>query len=269
MAAAAIGAVLLWMGLSCEKAAVTPQGTATLEIYLTDAPAPYQAIWIDLEKVMVTVSSDSPADSGWTEIPLTRTGAYNLLSLTNGLDTLIATQQLPEGSVSEMRLVLGEGNYLVAADGSVAGLTISGALKDGLEIPVHAELHATSTTRLVLDIDGAASVLSTPSGYMLSPEIRSYERGTTGGMEGIVLPDSAIEGIRAISGADTATTLSDSSGYFQISGLRAGKYQVIFEADSASGYQTDTLEGARIQPGQLTRLDTVRLGLAPDSVHTQ
>lgn len=265
MAVAAACAVLLWMGLSCEKAAVTPQGTATLQIYLTDARAPYQAIWIDLEKIMVTVSSDSPADSGWTEIPLTRTGAYNLLSLTNGLDTLIATQQLPEGSVSEMRLVLGDDNYLVGTDGSVTGLKLSGALKEGLEIPVHAELHASSTTSLVLDIDGAASILSTPSGYMLSPEIRSYEKGTTGGMEGIVLPDSVLVGIRAISGEDTATALPDSSGYFQISGLHAGPYQVIFGADAASGYRSDTLEGVHIRPGQRIRLDTVRLAPLNDS----
>lgn len=266
-AAAAIGAVLLLAGLSCEKAAVTPQGTATLEIYLSDAPSPYQAIWIDIEKIMVTVSSDTPTDSGWTEIPMTRTGVYNLESLTHGLDTLIATQRLPEGSVSEMRLVLGGNNYLVGKDGALSPLSLSSPLADGLEIPVQAELHATSTTRLVLDIDGAASVLSTPAGYVLSPKIRSYEKGTTGGIQGVVLPDSVLMEVRVFSATDSARTVPDSSGYFQISGLGPGTYQVIFGAEPVSGYRNDTLESVSVRPGQLTRLDTVRL--VQDSTHVQ
>jgi hypothetical protein len=266
MAAVAIGAALLFGGLSCERAAVAPQGTATLEIYLTDAPAPFREVWIDVEKIMVTVSSDSPSDSGWMEVPLTRAGAYNLSGFTHGQDTLVASQKLPQGNISEMRLLLGSDNYLVMNDGSMAGLSLPSSVRDGMDIPVQAKLGPSGTVRLVLDIDAAASVISTPSGYQLSPAVRTYEKGSAGELEGVVLPDSAVAGIRAIAGGDTTATLPDSTGYFLFTGLKPGSYQVIFGTDSASGYRGDTLFNAGVEAARRLTLDTVWLPPAGDSL---
>lgn len=266
MATVAIGAALLFGGASCERAAVAPEGSATLDIYLTGASSPFKEVWIDVEKIMVTVSSDSPSDSGWMEVPLTRAGAYNLSGFNDGVDTLIASQKLPQGSVSEMRLLLGGNNYLIENNGSVASLSLPSSVKDGMDIPVQAKLDPSGTVRLVLDLDAAASVISTPSGYQLSPAVRTYEKGSAGELEGVVVPDSVVAGIRAIAGGDTTATLPDSTGYFLFTGLKPGSYQVIFGTDSASGYRGDTLFNAGVEAARRLTLDTVWLSPAGDSL---
>lgn len=259
--AALLAAAFLFAGLSCEKAETALQGSSTLEIYLTDTPSDYQALWIDIEQIMVTVSSDAPADSGWTGVPLTRPGLYNLSTLRNGRDTLLAAQHLPEGTVSKMRLVLGSDNRLVLKDGTVVPLDLPSDIRSGLDIPVHANLTRAATGRLVLDFDASRSVTATGSGYRFTPVIRSYEKGTLGDIEGVVLPDSAQAVVRAVDATDTLEAIPDTSGYFRIGGIKAGTYQLLFLADSTSGYQNDTLENMQVHTGSIIRLDTVRLSL--------
>lgn len=267
--AAVLAAAFLLAGLSCEKAETVPQGTATLEIYLTDAPGAYRALRLDLRKLLVTVSGGGK-DSGWTEIPLLRTGIYDLAPFGAPDDTLLATRQLPEGSVSEMRLVLGSRNQLVLQDGDTVSVNIPGELQDGVDIPVHTELTAYGTRRLVLDFDVAHSVTQTASDYVLTPEVRSYEKETTGGVEGIVLPDSVLTGIRAIQGTDTLHTLADSTGYFRFKGLASGTCRLAFLTDTASGYPGDTLDNIQVAAGEITRLDTLYLTPPPpDSLAEQ
>jgi len=83
--------------LSCNKSTSTGTGMGHLQVMLTDGPASYDAVYIDVDKVEVNVSSDSGAKSGWQTVPLLRPGVYNLLKFSNGIDTVLAaTDQLVE-----------------------------------------------------------------------------------------------------------------------------------------------------------------------------
>ena len=96
-------------------------GTGHLQVMLTDGPANYDAVNIDVEKVEVNISSDSGANSGadsgtnsgWQTVNLLRPGVYNLLKFSNGIDTLLAAADLPAGTISQMRLTLGDNNSVV------------------------------------------------------------------------------------------------------------------------------------------------------------
>lgn len=248
--------------VSCEKAQTPVQGGATLEIYLTDAPGNYKAVRLDIRQLLVTVSSEGPADSGWTEMPLSRAGVYDLMGFSGGRDTLLASQSLPQGTVSEMRLVPGTGSEVVLTDGSTQALDIPLSLETGFDVPVQAQLTTGSSVRLVVDIDVSRSVVETPTGYRFNPVIRTYEKGSGGTLEGTVLPDSAAATVRAVSGTDTVEALPDTTGLFRIAGLAPGSYQVFFLAAPASGYLNDTLSDQTVTAGAVTSLDSVVLAPA-------
>src|SRR5882762_48835 len=95
---------------SCNK---ENNATARLEVRLTDAPGDYQEVNIDIQDVQVN-ADDGNASSGWKSLNLNK-GVYNLMKLTNGLDTLLGEVQLPVGKVSQLRLILGSNNSIKVA----------------------------------------------------------------------------------------------------------------------------------------------------------
>ena len=84
--------------------------TSTLQVKLTDAPADWEEVNIDLKAVKVNFWDDS---TGWVTLE-TKDTIYNLLGLQNGLDTLIAQETFPTNTVREIRLVLGQNNTIKA-----------------------------------------------------------------------------------------------------------------------------------------------------------
>src|ERR1700731_1661535 len=88
--------------LSCKKSN-NSSGSGHLQVMLTDGSANYDAVYIDVEKVEVNVSSDSGTTTGWQTLDLLRPGVYNLLKFSNGIDTLLAAADLPAGTIAQMR----------------------------------------------------------------------------------------------------------------------------------------------------------------------
>ena len=140
--------------------------TSTLQVKLTDAPAGWEEVNIDLKAVKVNFWDDS---TGWVSLE-TKDTIYNLLGLQNGLDTLIAQETFPANTVREIRLILGENNT-IKANGQVYHLTIPSGSESGLKIKVNKKLSATIET-VVLDFDAGASVTQEQDGYKLRPVIR-------------------------------------------------------------------------------------------------
>lgn len=148
--------------IACNKDA----GTSTLHIRLTDAPAAYDEVNVDLKEVRVNFSDDS---TGWVTLQ-TKDTIYNLLGLQNGLDTLVASGTVPANTVKEVRLILGDNNT-IKVNGQLYPLTIPSGSTSGLKIKVNKKLNATLET-MVLDFDAGASVTDEADGYKLRPVIR-------------------------------------------------------------------------------------------------
>lgn len=139
--------------------------TSTLQIRMTDAPADWDEVNVDLQQVTVNFNGDTAA---W--IPMeTKAGVYNLLGLQNGLDTLIAQEDFPANTVNEIRLVLGNNNS-IKVDGQEYPLTIPSGSTSGLKIKVNKKLNADIET-LLIDFDAALSVQQETDGYKLRPVI--------------------------------------------------------------------------------------------------
>jgi len=234
---------------------------SSMNIYLTDAPADYKAVWIDIEQVMVKGNSDSSGNDGWVSVPLLRAGKYNLLDLRNGKDTLLGGVDLPAGKVSQIRLILGESNQLVLNDGTTVDLKTPSGQESGIKLDVDADLKAGIPYELVLDFDAARSIVKAGNSgqYILKPVIRTFAKAAGGGIQGVVLPDSANAHVMAISGSDTLGAIPDASGNYKFWGVPEGSYNLIFSADSTTGYKSDTINNIAVTVGNIATADTVRL----------
>ena len=152
--------------ISCSKD--EGNGTSTLQLRLTDAPTALDSVFVDILQVRVKLRDDSTSD-GWVDLN-TNAGIYNLLQLQNGVDTLLATGTLPNGTVKEIRFILGTRNRVVASGVSYP-LTIPSGAESGLKIKVDKKLNATIET-LLIDFDAALSIRQEGNGYKLRPVLK-------------------------------------------------------------------------------------------------
>lgn len=256
------GLALLVTGFTaCQKADTSSSsGPSKMDIYLTDAPGNYKAVWIDVQEVKVKASSDS-SDQGWISVPLLRPGLYNLLALSNGKDTILGGVTLPAGRISQIRLILGDSNSVVLKDGTVVPLKTPSAQQSGLKLNVDANLTAGIPYALVLDFDASRSIVEAGNSgkYILKPVIRTFAKAAGGAIQGVVLPDSAKAHITAISGTDTLGAIPDASGFYKFWGIAAGSYKLIFSPDTSTHYKADTLQNIAVTTGNVTTVDTVKL----------
>jgi len=112
--AAFIGLALITGVIACQKdSSENNGGKARLQVRLTDAPATYDAVNIDIQKVMINTSEDTSTTQGWVELPMLHPGVYNLLDFRNGIDTVLADMEVPAGRINQIRLILGNDNSVV------------------------------------------------------------------------------------------------------------------------------------------------------------
>jgi hypothetical protein len=228
--------------------------TATLHVRLTDAPADFDQVNIDIQGVQVN-SEAGDQTSGWRTLTV-ENGVYNLLELTNGLDTLLGVTELPAGKISQIRLILGTDNT-VMVNGELFPLSTPSAQQSGLKLNVNAQLKAGITYTILLDFDAALSVVEKGDGtYSLKPVIRAISEATSGAIEGTVTPLLAAPAIYVITGSDTvATAFTDVEGNFMLRGVPAGTYTVSFEPKE--GYTPLLKESVIVTIGNVTNLGTV------------
>ncbi|GAA4307528.1 hypothetical protein GCM10023143_14150 [Compostibacter hankyongensis] len=246
---------------ACERASNNTQ-PSRLSIYLTDGASRYSAVWIDLQKLYIVTGNGS--DSALWDLPLTKTGAYNLVGQPGGTDTLLTTKELPATNISKVRLVLGNDNKIVLKDGSMQPLVLPGgnAQETVLDLKVNLLLSPGGQYELVLDINLPRSIIpaADSSSYSLNPVIRTFPRGSNGKLSGTVAPAGICPQVLALTGNDTLLALPDSSsGNYLFPTALSGTYELRFMTDSLEGYRPDTLGNIQVTSGNTTEVDTMFL----------
>ena len=230
---------------------------AHLVVRLTDAPGDYQEVNIDIQDVQVNAGDD---DGGWKSLDI-REGTYDLLKLTNGLDTLLGETDLPAGRISQIRLILGSNNT-VRVDDRTENLATPSAQQSGLKVQVHADLKEGMVYEVLLDFDAARSIVATGNGaFKLKPVIRAIveERGAVetdgGAIEGSVEPVASNPAIHVIQGDDTVSTMVDNVGNFFVGDLTPGNYRVVFIP--IEGFLGEELTDVDVTAGDTTDVGVV------------
>ncbi|HLI92466.1 MAG TPA: DUF4382 domain-containing protein [Puia sp.] len=252
--------------LSCKKTASSGRnGTSHLQVMLTDGPATYDAVYIDIQQVEVNASADSNATdsgagSGWQTVPLLRPGVYNLLDFRNGMDTVLAAADLPAGKLSQIRLVLGDSNEVVIAGQSYPMKTPS-AQESGLKLNFSATLTPGIDYKLWIDFNASRSIVETGNGkFILKPVLRAYTAAIGGSIKGFVLPGAAMPEVWAIQGADTMLALADTTtGYYFFGGVNAGSWNLLFQPRDTSFADSSAM--VTVSTGVVTDAGTMNLRL--------
>lgn len=223
---------LLFIG-SCKKDKAINE-TGEMSVRMMDGPSPYgfQEVNIDVRSVEVHIANSF--DDGWHTLNTTA-GIYNILTLTNGLDTLLANAILPAGQVNSVRLNLGPNNSL-RFNNVVYPLSVPSGEESGLKIVIDEHIASAAPLLLYLDFDAGQSIVLNGNGtYHLKPVIHAFTARNTGTVTGTVsLPGPGIA-LAFTNGTRTHITYADAtSGHFMVRGLTAGVYSLtIFSANNA------------------------------------
>lgn len=243
---------------ACSKTG-TPGGTAKVDLRLTDAPGPFQHVYLDIQGIEFHTE-----ESGWQSADVLLPGIYDVLKLRNGVDSLIASATLPTGTLSQVRVILGDENSFVI-DGEQIPFKVPSGKQSGLKFNVHQELLSDGSYTVWTDFDVAKSIVETGNGaYIVKPVIRVFTELTNGRIEGVVAPMSPDYSVivTATSETDTATAIPNEDGYFLMSGLPEGNYTVIAEPDSTSGLAVSTVADVPVKFGIISDLGTLTLAPA-------
>ncbi len=233
-------------------------GKARFQVALTDDPGDFKAVYIDVQDVNINYSDSD--DNGWQTLAGFKRGRYNLLTLVNDKDTVLADAYINTGTVKEIRLVLGDNNWVVTNDGDSVHLQTPSGQSSGVKLKLNSDVVADVLYKLVLDFDVAKSIH--PAGgsgkYMLKPVIRGFMEAQGGAIKGAVLPDSVLTAVVVLNGADTVASTYTDHGAYVIKGVDAGTYSLHF-IPTDTLFNTAVKDGVSVALGQATAVDTVRL----------
>lgn len=164
--------LFVWVG--CEK----EEGTSQLTVKMTDAPAEYDSVLVDIQSVEVHYEDGEGPDGeeGWVTLA-TNAGIYNLLDLQNAVTVVLSDGVvIPSGKISQIRFVLGSNNSVVLPGGASFQLATPSAQQSGLKVNVHHELEPDHVYEITLDFDASQSIVVQGTGdYSLKPVITVHE----------------------------------------------------------------------------------------------
>jgi len=229
------------------------QGTSRMSVKLVDAPGDYDAVLIDVQEVIIKYNGGQEDVS----LGIIQPGVYDLLELTGGVSLLLFDDDVPAGSISQIRLVLGENNSIVV-DGETILLNTPSAQQSGLKIQVNETLEPGILYEFLLDFDVDESIVDLGNGgYNLKPVIRASTEAQSGAISGVVLPIGMQTLVTADNGVDQVSAYTNVLGEFVLSGVPEGTYTVTFEADIVLQLPPIVVENVVVAVGETTVMSTV------------
>ncbi|QEC42742.1 DUF4382 domain-containing protein [Pseudobacter ginsenosidimutans] len=289
------GAVIVLFSLvfyACSKNDSTeqqplPPGSQQVSLYLTDDPGFFDNVMVDIKSVKVLIDTcskdnrgdddddDDDDDNGrgnhhdwdddrndcvnWQSLEI-KPGVYDLLTLRNGTDTLLANGIIPKGKIRRIKIELGENNSLVK-DSITYPLKLWPGLSSTILISVKGgdwDEYQPDRFRLWLDFDVTRSVVRVRDGvFYLKPVIHLFTVKATGSVAGRIEPKDAWPVISVYNESDTAYALPWHNGQWKARGLKQGTYTVFVNA--SNGYSDTTITGVEVTAGKETNLNKIIL----------
>lgn len=253
------GLLSLMFFSSCDESSLNdPSGErASLEIRLIDGPADYEKVLIEVVDVQIKYQSGE-----WETLDEVNPDTYDLLELTAGVDALLGETELPAGELEEVRLILGDGNFL-QIDGELVDLKTPSAQQSGLKVKINETLEEGVSYTLVLDFDAGRSVVEAGNSgkYNLKPVIRAsleaVEEPVGAEISGILVPAEEFYLVLTPEMGDPITTYADDTGAFLFTGLEAGTYSLEINPPSMTTYEVKTIEDIVVGEGEMVDLGEI------------
>lgn len=249
---------------SCQKDVVKPEdadipaGQSQLQVMLTDDPSQiFDSIFIDIKMLEVKIK-DSAGREFWDTLAI-NPGVYNILRFRNGLDTLLASGNIPNGEVRKIRVTLGTNNYVMLNGVSIPlHLSSSGDAVITIDVNGHVDRIGNRRFRIWLDFDGHGSIRLHNGRLELKLHISHFCHSNSGEIEGEIKPSAAFPVVvTAIAGTDTLTAIPDHDGDFKIRGIKSATATIIITP--SNGYKDSVINNIQIRQGKETDLGKIVL----------
>ena len=268
--------------MACNKenslSAVTPVGQTQLSIYMMDDPIAFTKVLIDIKQVAVKIDTAAHREDNddnrqwnddyrgckngnsaiWDTLAITP-GVYDLLKLRNGTDTLLASGQVPNGKVLQVRITLGTNNSMYTDSVTSYPLHIIGT-RNYFDINVHRDdVAAISNAQLSLwfDFNLSKSIFFSNNQYWLKPELKPFNDKKRPKLEGRVLPEGAAGYVAVYNATDTLYAIPWINGYYQVRGVTAGSYSIYCKG--RNGYKDTTITNIAVASSGTTKAPTITL----------
>lgn len=255
----------------------------TISIRLVDAPGDYEAVNIEIVDVMIKMDNDSDDDNGWMSLDV-NTEIVNLLDFTGGFSKVLVERfPIPVGTLSQMRLVLGDGNTIVIKDSNdqdeTFDLKTPSGQQSGLKLKVNEQIEEGFTYDFILDFDVEKSIVhaGNSGNIILKPVIYASLEISSGIIEGVVTPND-VPSLVSVLVDDQGTpepeddfiisALTDETGKFALWGVPAGTYDVVATPiDENSNYTYGHALNVVVINGETTIInEPIELMLKPASI---
>ena len=267
--------------VACQKGDVRNNETSALKVYLTDHPADYDQVLVSITTVEAKIDTGKATckddrhgrrpeafdhdgddhrsrkdDFGFWQTLSFTPGSYDLLTLRNGVDTLLATGTVT-GTIRKIRL--GVNSVTVVKNGVSYPVVLDPAMQNYIYVHVHSkELDKSrDSSKVWVDFDVSRSIVEQNGKFYLRPVLKPFNDRNFGGLEGSVTPTDAGVVVNAYGSTDTATAIPDKRGNYCIRGLDGGNYKLVFDANN--GYIDTTINNVAVTAGRKTRVAAVVL----------
>ena len=255
----------------------------TISVRLVDAPGDYEAVNVEIVDVMIKMDDDSDDEAGWMSLEA-NTETVNLLDFTGGISKVLVDRfPIPAGTLSQMRLVLGDGNTIVIKNESDVDETFDlktpSAQQSGLKVKINALIEEGFTYDYVLDFDVDKSIVhaGNSGNIILKPVLYASAEVSSGIIEGTVSPIEEASMVSVLvddmgnedpNDDFVISAYTDETGAFALWGVPAGTYEVkAMPIDENSDYSYGVAMDVVVVNGEITTIvDPIELMLKPGSI---
>jgi hypothetical protein len=254
-----------------------------ISVRLVDAPGDFKAVNVEVLDVMIKMDDDSDGEGGWITLDVQNT-TVNLLDFTGGISQVLVDRfPIPAGTLSQMRLVLGDGNTIVIENDSEEDieyeLKTPSAQQSGLKLKVNTVIEEGFTYDFILDFDVEKSIIiaGNSGNIILKPVLYVSTEVSSGIIEGTIEP-SDVPSIASVLVDDKGTpetdddfiisAYTDENGSFTLWGVPEGTYEVLVTpVDSESDYIGGSATDVVVTKGNITIIaNPIELQFKPGSI---
>lgn len=269
--------------LSCDKDSESSKINVqepTISVRLVDAPGDYESVNVEIVDVMIKMNNDNIDENGWVSLE-SESGIVDLLDFTGGISKVLVDRfSVPAGTLSQMRLVLGDGNTIVIKDKNdedeAFDLKTPSAQQSGLKLKLNTVIEEGFSYDFILDFNVEKSIVhaGNSGNIILKPVLYVSAEVNSGIIEGTITP-SDVPAVASVLIDDNGTpetvddfvisSYTDSTGAFALWGVPAGTYDVIISpVNEESDYSNGIEVGVAVINGEVTTItEAIELILKP------
>ena len=258
-----------------------PTGIRNVNLFLSDAPADFKNVFVDIQQVEVKVDLDRTHEfdnsygdddedfddteevddyGRWVTLNFAPQ-TLDVLALRNGIERLLGNATVPT-RIRKVRFTLGQSSYLVDGDEKRFRMTLITERENLVYLRVKAadmDNTLAGNVDLRADFDLASSVEKVGDDYVIRPRMRLFNVQTDGNVTGSISPTPV--GARVVitdgNGFTTGAIPMVEEGFFRVRGLKPGTvYTVTVIAPDYTPYE---IRDVMVNPGEDTPLGEINL----------